>query len=59
MKTTPQALAPTQVTTPAKQPDRTKKFLADISPLWVTAVLQHMKLLYYLTELHLPTYGQR
>ena len=30
-KTTPQAPAPTQVTTAAKRPNRTKKFLADIS----------------------------
>ena len=31
MKTTPRAAAPTQVTTAAKRPDKTKKFLADIS----------------------------
>ena len=31
MKTTPRALAPTQVTTAAKRPDKTKKFLDDIS----------------------------
>ena len=31
-KTTPQAPAPTQVTTAAKRPDKTMKFLADISP---------------------------
>ena len=31
MKITPRALAPTQVTTAAKRPDKTKKFLADIS----------------------------
>ena len=31
MKTTPRAPVPTQVTTAAKQPNRTKKFLADIS----------------------------
>ena len=31
MKTTPRAPAPTQVTTAAKRPDKTKKFLADIS----------------------------
>ena len=31
MKTTPRAPAPTQVTTAAKPPDKTKKFLADIS----------------------------
>ena len=30
-KTTPRALAPTQETTAAKRPDKTKKFLADIS----------------------------
>ena len=30
-KTTPRALAPTQVTTAAKRPNKTKKFLADIS----------------------------
>ena len=30
-KTTPRAPAPTQVTTAAKRPDKTKKFLADIS----------------------------
>ena len=69
MKTTPQAPAPTQVTTAAKRPDKTKKFLADISaaldflmmrsPLWVTAVLRHTKLLYYPTEMHSPTYGRR
>ena len=31
MKTTPRAPVPTQETTAAKQPDKTKKFLADIS----------------------------
>ena len=31
MKTTPRAPVPTQVTTAAKRPDKTKKFLADIS----------------------------
>ena len=68
-KTTPRAPAPTQVTTAAKWPNRTKKFLADISaaldvlmmksPLWVTAVLRHMKLLYHLTKLRSPTFGRR
>ena len=68
-KTSPRAPAPTQVTTAAKRPNRTKKFLADIS-----AALEvfddeifsvgdcratHTKLLYHLTKPRSPTFGRR
>ena len=68
-KTTPWAPAPTQVTTAAKRPDKTMKFLADISAALdifddeISSLgdchSTAYELLYYPTEAPSPTYGRR